>query len=379
MASARHRVGAGYGVFLALVAGGLGLSCGAGEGGTGWGVACRSVEEVSRIAGVPGEVDEFYRLTGLLVDSAGTLYVLDADRHEVMALSPDGMLKWRRGREGSGPGEFRNPTHLGWAGDLLAVWDPGNYRFSLWTKEGESAGERFLGEIELPGHPVSAAMVGGTGRIVAPVLPSFNPAAAPARLDGAFVMATEGALDTLAAFGRSGPLRLTTTAGPVLVNPPYASFPSYAVSPEGAIAFTTGEAYVIDIHDAGGAKRTTIRGPAERPRPTDEHRRSYAQGLPDSSLVGRIEFPAYLPAVEAIGVASDGIILVKTYWAREGLVRWDRWSADGALIDAVLIPRGVGRVTGAGDRLHGIASDDLGRPFLVTYSIAAETACIGPG
>lgn len=53
-------------------------------------------------------------------DAAGNLYVLDRSAHQVVVIGPGGDLVMTAGREGDGPGEFRNPA------DLL-VWRDGRF------------------------------------------------------------------------------------------------------------------------------------------------------------------------------------------------------------------------------------------------------------
>lgn len=55
-------------------------------------------------------------------DDRGRLYLLDAQLCRVLVLNPSGSVAREIGREGEGPGEFRQPTSIAWwAGDTLAV------------------------------------------------------------------------------------------------------------------------------------------------------------------------------------------------------------------------------------------------------------------
>jgi hypothetical protein len=84
----------------------------------------------------------FGDIQGLAVDSAGAVYVTDAQFPAVRKYGPDGRHIMTLGREGSGPGEYRKGA------DALAVLrdgrivlrDQGNSRFQLWTADGEPAG-----------------------------------------------------------------------------------------------------------------------------------------------------------------------------------------------------------------------------------------------
>ena len=76
------------------------------------------LEEVFRLGGWDGGDDEFF---GIIVDieedAEGNLYVLDSQLNEIKIYGPDGEYLNSIGREGEGPGEFRNSSGLFWLPD----------------------------------------------------------------------------------------------------------------------------------------------------------------------------------------------------------------------------------------------------------------------
>ncbi len=68
----------------------------------------------------------------------GRIIVANAGTDELRAYAPDGVHLWSVGREGEGPGEFRN---LGWVrryrGDSLMTYDRSLHRLSVFTTDGE--------------------------------------------------------------------------------------------------------------------------------------------------------------------------------------------------------------------------------------------------
>lgn len=52
------------------------------------------------------------RITGITTDAAGNAYVLDGDLSKIYVMSPQGELLRTIGREGDGPGEFRNADQV---------------------------------------------------------------------------------------------------------------------------------------------------------------------------------------------------------------------------------------------------------------------------
>ncbi len=82
-------------------------------------------------------VDELQRPVGLVfVPSRRQLYVVDGGAHCIDVFDLAGTLVTRLGREGTAPGEFHFPTHIGLRGEMLAVSDSGNARVQLLDLDG---------------------------------------------------------------------------------------------------------------------------------------------------------------------------------------------------------------------------------------------------
>ena len=97
---------------------------------SGWRIAEERV--ISPPEGSPGELSGN---RGLVADAAGNVYVMQSEPTRIAVFGPDG--NWLRdiGREGDGPGEFRNGM-LGIVGDTLFVQDPTNTRLSTFLTDG---------------------------------------------------------------------------------------------------------------------------------------------------------------------------------------------------------------------------------------------------
>lgn len=65
------------------------------------------------------------------------LFVVDAKRHDIKVLAPDGSLVRVIGQRGSGPGEFNFPLAIAGDGDMVWVADTGNHRVQAFTRSGE--------------------------------------------------------------------------------------------------------------------------------------------------------------------------------------------------------------------------------------------------
>ncbi len=69
--------------------------------------------------------------------AARELFVVDAKRHDIKVLAPDGSLVRVIGQRGGGPGEFNFPLAIAGDGDMIWVADTGNHRVQALTRSGE--------------------------------------------------------------------------------------------------------------------------------------------------------------------------------------------------------------------------------------------------
>jgi hypothetical protein len=75
----------------------------------------------------------------VLLDSAGAVHVLDPSFVQLSVFNPDGSLRARWGRRGSGPGEYTLPYSIAWLHDSVALLDPGNSRLMVLGPDGRWA------------------------------------------------------------------------------------------------------------------------------------------------------------------------------------------------------------------------------------------------
>jgi len=91
-----------------------------------------------------GSVDDPDYLIGFVVGMAlgpdGLLYTLEWGEGSIRRWTAEGEPAGTIGRKGEGPGEFEEPTDLGFFGDSLWVWDMDAYRVSYFDPDGEFLG-----------------------------------------------------------------------------------------------------------------------------------------------------------------------------------------------------------------------------------------------
>lgn len=108
------------------------------------------LEEVFRLGGWDGGDDEFFGvITDIEQDAEGNLYILDSQLNEIKVYGPDGEFLNSIGREGEGPGEFRNANGLFWLPDgRLGVSQVFPGRLVTLHKDGTPGDDFKLEEVE---------------------------------------------------------------------------------------------------------------------------------------------------------------------------------------------------------------------------------------
>jgi hypothetical protein len=110
-------------------------------------------KQLWKIGGDTDDEAEFFGvITQLLTDATGNVYLLDSQLNQVKVFSPSGEFLRTIGREGEGPGEFRNAGSMFFTSDgKLGVLQAYPGRIVLFAPDGSPAGD----------HPVPTRDDGG--------------------------------------------------------------------------------------------------------------------------------------------------------------------------------------------------------------------------
>ena len=100
--------------------------------------------ELWHLGGDTNDEDEFFGvIRDIDVDEQGNAYLLDNQLREVKIYTKDGIFVRSIGREGEGPGEFRNPISIFFTGDgKIAVAQSMPAKIVLLTEDGQPTGKR---------------------------------------------------------------------------------------------------------------------------------------------------------------------------------------------------------------------------------------------
>ncbi len=302
-----------------------------------------------------GDAHAFHRVADALRLPDGSIVVADAGSHQVRGYAPDGTVRWTVGREGAGPGEFRQLVGLARIrGDSVVAFD---YWLGRATVIGPDGG---IGRAFYPYGPkptIERLLALDDTTFVAQV-------AAYERMEGsAGLFRVPSHVVTLAADGGIVDTLLTMHGEEIFLHATGNARP--LLGRAGHLAAAGGRAYVgeaarmeFTVHAPSGAVERIVRVPgydlAVTPRELEQER-TYMLGPRPSSrgraLVGALPDPATRPAYAQLEVDATGAVWAAAHRALAdtlGPTAWELFDAEGRWLGATELPRTL-RVLEIGD------------------------------
>jgi hypothetical protein len=339
-----------------------------------------AVEDLS-IGVVEGnEAYMFASVEAMAVGPRDTIYVIDAGPKQVKVYDAAGRHVRTFGREGEGPGEFRDPGPATFFGDTLVVFDWRLKRLTYFRNDGTVLA---TARTELP-----TTFAHGFGRLddtslVVEAVEGYSPPPQPDKEGKSWLLrlAFDGrVLDTLLVTTGVDQVVYRSETVPLMVRvAPFPRGPRWAVAPNGHIAYGRGERYQIGIYDLQGGETDSIGRLAtlirhdEAPRPvTDADIEAYRnrwlgeENLTPSTrrlyedVLATVTYPATWPAFNALRSDEAGRL-----WARrpprdaDTLVSWDVFDGDGRLVRPVAVPKALDVHAITADAFYGVMRDEL--------------------
>lgn len=377
-------------------------------------------EELYRIGTLGGEEwEQFGNVSSVAFDGAGRLYVFDSQVNRIFMVDADGTLIRQIGREGDGPGEFRNITDWVVMDDgRLVVRELRRRAYHVFGPNGH-----FERMVRMGGNPSIAisglliAQRGANAVITTPIgsrrfassmntpdggIPRRDPATSRpielVSLAGDEIV-TDTIVDGWLPPGREGEgPSLFGLPRPLTFNPGL----HWGVLPDGSVAFADSTTYAIKIAAAGtGISRVLTRPFAPEPltgrRVRDEKNRRMREleAIPDEELsrtgsvingqpvrrdadeerqrrredIENLEFFSEVPVIRGLFVAWDGPI-----WVRR---RGEEPESDGPV--DLLMPDGtyLGSLPAEGTAIPDAFGPDGLAAYIETDELGVKTVVVG--
>jgi len=346
----------------------------------------------------------FGRIMSLALGPDGLLYTMHWQEGSIRRWTQDGAPAGSVGRKGEGPGEFEQPTRMGFFGDSLWVWDTDAYRVSYFDLEGKflgsvspevdfgDAGENparpdrplrdgtFIGNSPAWSHEIAEGTLtespyvhmGADGNRLARIW------AMPYEPRDVFAILADGGGGSFSSqpfgdgyrplVGEDGMLvlerRAWTGEGDAVLR-------VTKIGLDGDTVFTAAVPY--DPVPLSAARfDSAVAARAERWK--DD---SGPFSASEADVRDAMYRPSYLPAVRGIRQAGD-----RTIWLRrwdpvetedgESMTEWWILDAQGAPLARALTPAGVGISVIDDGTVWGIERDELGVQFMVRYRLTMD-------
>ena len=283
-----------------------------------------------------------------LVAGADGVWVLDAGAKRVIFLR-DGAPPMAVGREGAGPGEFKDPRTLHPAGaSRVLVWDPWLGRSTELSGSGAPPKTERM-DVLLTGLALKHALPAASGGLLGifdKSADALNPPVGEQGSRGVLARVRSGSVevDTLATFPLSGPVivRESRPGGGVTLtafSAPFDAEPhSDATAACGGFSAVSvgGRGFELHFFDAAGARLGVLRQPLVGARITAEERERYFAQFSGATLrrgevERQVKVPERHPALHAVRLTATGHVWVRLTppaTAREETAAWRVWPVE---------------------------------------------------
>jgi len=312
------------------------------------GVRTITLEEMWRRGGDDDQELMFGAIRRAVVDTDGTVYLLDSQLCEVNVLSPGGELIRTIGRLGDGPGEFRNPTDLCLMPDgTIAVTQMFPGRIIKMTRGNEPAGTITIGDPTQGAYYMARGLKRGGDTVVLGVAEQHVDQDSGRSTRESFIgtFTPEGMRDVTYASRTSVIDHRNLCYDEVVLGE--GPDRRYAVAPSGdVVTAEPRNGYELKIYAPDGSLRRIF---TREYKPWKRNKR--ARGIQERMLTtlrdrnaphASIHFEDTEPDIASLRVADDGRIWVLTSRARweppkDAFARYDVFTPDGRFAEQVLV------------------------------------------
>lgn len=312
-----------------------------------------------------------HQVTELRITPDGGIVIANSGNHEVVAYGPAGSPKWRIGREGEGPGEFRGDLSLHPVrGDTLVIFDWLLRRSTAVDPEGRVLDVRVMPDW-LPNTELEGTLSDGRH-----VISSRHLALGPGLNQDsvAFHVTSSNDEDVIEAFAAASktPVILWQDQGPPVVDAqPLGPNTTTALEEERLYVALGDRPEVRSVRPDGGVDLIVRWNVPPRPLMKEIRRRWEGWDLEERSPQQRparrrwldaAEYPDALPVTRAIVVSEGGgeIWVGRFRLPWEAVSLWDVFGPDGRWRQTVALPGNLEVRAVTASRLAAIETDPLG-------------------
>ncbi len=342
------------------------------EDGGGWSV---DLEPLVRIGVVEGEPEyQLFRAWSAVRMADGRIVIANGGTSELRFYDSEGRYLFSVGREGEGPGEFRDLQRV-WAlpGDSLLAYDFFPSKLSIFTPAGE-----FVRSVHVrapDGRQVLVQGALGDGTLIVQGAPSWG---APGATSGIvrdsvpyYRFDRDGRLlDTLGWFPSTEAYRIVSGVDWTMTGRPFPRAPVRTVAPD-RLVFGPADAYELLVYAPDGRLERLIRLPhvvrrvmpedvtAFRARRLEQAEREGTRARMER-ILAELPYPETMPPYRNLLVDADANLWVADYRASDDEpASWRVFSEDGEYLGVVALPPGLEPLQVGPDFVLARAVDDL--------------------
>lgn len=349
-----------------------------------WQLSDRPVLTLGAVEGTGPDV--FGSVAGAVRLSSGAVMIADGKGLNVRLFSSDGEFLNSTGRRGGGPGEFQTMQSMGrCAGDSVFIYDPAQFRVSVFASSGTLARIVDVREATNSGAPPYAFFCNNAGVIAFLHRPPPRPPAGegPHRDDVAITLVLrDGAVVHLGNF----PASERYFDGSQDFPRPLGRRTSIAIGSDVVYLGTgdyvgTGDAFEVAVFSLRGERTRTVRETIPRTSVTATHVAQFIneqvarRSSQDARRAARefyagLEYPATFPAFGRLMVDPAANLWIEQYTVPgEEVTLWRVYSRGGAPISTLELPTGFQLMEAGADYVLGVWRNYLGVEFVRIYEL----------